>query len=439
MPSLPTLPKRPWQHHVTLALALAALAVAGLMLFDQMDWLDLAATGQAKNSGWRYLLGAGSALLALTVLLMLMFGRGVSTWLAPGVALLGLGELIARKGSPLDLWVFQFMQGQSLDLPEAMPPFAALALVLGGAAMSLHLLSGPRAWRSLVVALAGSMLAAVGGATLVGHALGQQVTAGWGMAVALAPAAGAVVLTLGTLLLALAANEHADAGRGAPAWLPVPFVASAAALTVVLWAGLRERELFYLGDNARVTIADLRAAISLELQQQTGALDQLARSWGEKGLPPLAARDFDAERHLAAAPGGRTLALVRPDYITDDWFFPRAGNEALLSFDHAKDPARLLTFRLAAAGGHAVMSPVLALADSSPGFIICAPVPATREIRRRQDPARPPRIVALTANALQSDRDQSAAVGMDGFITKPVKLEEIAAAIRRLFPPVETP
>ncbi len=256
-----------------------------------------------------------------------------------------------------------------------MPPVAALALLLGGAALSLHLLSGPRAWRSLVVALAGSMLAAVGGATLVGHALGQQVTAGWGMAVALAPAAGAVVLTLGTLLLALAANEHADAGRGAPAWLPVPFVASAAALTVVLWAGLRERELFYLGDNARVTIADLRAAISLELQQQTGALDQLARSWGEKGLPPLAARDFDAERHLAAAPGGRTLALVRPDYITDDWFFPRAGNEALLSFDHAKDPARLLTFRLAAAGGHAVMSPVLALADSSPGFIICAPVP----------------------------------------------------------------
>ena len=58
---------------------------------------------------------------------------------------------------------------------------------------------------------------------------------------------------------------------------------------------------------------------------------------------------------------------------------------------------------------------------------------ATREIRRRQNPAHPPRIVALTANALQSDRDQSAAVGMDGFVTKPVKLQEIATIIRRLF------
>lgn len=37
---------------------------------------------------------------------------------------------------------------------------------------------------------------------------------------------------------------------------------------------------------------------------------------------------------------------------------------------------------------------------------------------------------------MQSDRDQSTIVGMDGFITKPVKLQEITDAIRRLFPPV---
>jgi CheY-like chemotaxis protein len=60
----------------------------------------------------------------------------------------------------------------------------------------------------------------------------------------------------------------------------------------------------------------------------------------------------------------------------------------------------------------------------------------TREIRRQQDPKRAPRIVALTANAMQSDRDQSNLVGMDGFITKPVKLQEIADTIRRLFAPV---
>jgi CheY-like chemotaxis protein len=59
----------------------------------------------------------------------------------------------------------------------------------------------------------------------------------------------------------------------------------------------------------------------------------------------------------------------------------------------------------------------------------------TREIRRHQDPKRAPRIVALTANAMQSDRDQSNLVGMDGFITKPVKLQEIVDAIRQFFGP----
>ncbi len=60
---------------------------------------------------------------------------------------------------------------------------------------------------------------------------------------------------------------------------------------------------------------------------------------------------------------------------------------------------------------------------------------ATRQIRARLTPERQPKIFALTANALQVDRDLAVAAGMDDHISKPVKMHEISAAIRRHFTP----
>ncbi len=58
---------------------------------------------------------------------------------------------------------------------------------------------------------------------------------------------------------------------------------------------------------------------------------------------------------------------------------------------------------------------------------------AAREIRQRLPDERQPVIIALTANALQGDRDACLAAGMDDYITKPVKLADIAASIQRQF------
>ena len=57
---------------------------------------------------------------------------------------------------------------------------------------------------------------------------------------------------------------------------------------------------------------------------------------------------------------------------------------------------------------------------------------ATRQIHRRWPPERRPHIVAVTANALPGERELCIQAGMDGYIAKPIRLEELSAALARV-------
>jgi PAS domain S-box-containing protein len=61
---------------------------------------------------------------------------------------------------------------------------------------------------------------------------------------------------------------------------------------------------------------------------------------------------------------------------------------------------------------------------------------ATRSIRQRWPEGRRPHVIAATANAMQEEREACLAAGMDDYLSKPIRMKDLAAALRRCRPRV---
>jgi signal transduction histidine kinase/CheY-like chemotaxis protein len=150
--------------------------------------------------------------------------------------------------------------------------------------------------------------------------------------------------------------------------------------------------------------------------------DRLLETVGDKGAVPAAARDMGLRvplRMLLAEdnPINQKVALrllERLGYTAD---VVGDGRQALARLDHATYDVILMD----------VQMPEMDGLETSRA--ICAGWAANER----------PRIIAMTAEAMQGDRDKCLAAGMDDYIVKPVTLDRLAAALakcRRLVTPM---
>jgi len=57
---------------------------------------------------------------------------------------------------------------------------------------------------------------------------------------------------------------------------------------------------------------------------------------------------------------------------------------------------------------------------------------ATRQILQRWPEGKRPRIIAMTANVMKEDQDACAAAGMDDYLSKPIQVDALMAALSRV-------
>ncbi len=337
MPPLPTLPRRSWLERASDAIAISLIAIgvavlAGWWLHAEVFLQPFASLATMKANE------AACVLLLGFVMIGVNREWAAMTWLAvvpATVAVLSLLETVLHLDLHIDeLLVLEHNPIETAH-PGRMSAMSACALALASIVLASRALNGRSRLRLLSEASIASIIASAGFSTLMGYAVSLPAVYHWGTHSATAPFTAFALFLLGLGLLVVAWRESLKSEGGPPAWSPMPAVVGCLTLTIILWIGLREREVAYLSAKTQTSMDTLATTISSDFDRQAAMIERLARKWGTlaPGSAPVWDADVRALWEDARAAGCVSIAVVSPALRTV-WVYPAAGNEGLLDYDH---------------------------------------------------------------------------------------------------------
>jgi len=377
MVALPHPPKTTWLQRISFALAVT-LCLLGLLALTLKFIYPEASSQIVPELAAVKANGVLTVFLLGVVFILIEIGPTKMAGLALLPALIGALTLVEQAfhfNLGIDELLVRDYAGADSAAPGRMHFLAAACLLLAGSMLAWKAFAPRARARILGEACAGSVLAVIGSSTLIGYVAGLSTICHWGAAEPLSAVSAATLLLLGFALLVLAWRETEALTAGLPWWLPLPVGIFSATLTLVLWTGLHEQELFYLGGNTQRDIDKLASAVTHELDRQTGAFERIASRWGQAPDQATAVWETDATTQLSSGESSSCVAIEWVDSsLHTRWVYPVTGNEDVIDFDHAVDPVRADALEAARLSAALAVSGTVQLPTRGAGFVLYAPV-----------------------------------------------------------------
>jgi PAS domain S-box-containing protein len=375
---------RDWLNRASV-LGSSVLVLIGLVvLAGQEPWINAVLQLPAGDPPMPLDTALSVCLLGVS-LLALESKTGRLAWLAvvpAGIGLITLFQLATGRNLRLEELFAPLQTAIDSAPPSRMPGLTALALLTAGLCVLLFKFPQLARWRALGIVLGASLTISIGLAPLVGRILGLSEGSGLYPVLRPSPLAAVCCSLFGVLLLSGHWRREFDRAEGVPGWLSVPVVAIGATLTLLFAAALRDREAGFIRSTTQLAINNVATVLNLELDNEAQALQHMAARWTRAGQVTDALRDQDGAAYRENFPALRSLTWV-DESGRSAWFFPRAGNEYLLGYDHRTDPLHWKLIEQVRATGRPAFSGLTQLPLAGQGFLMCAPLPAPNASNRQ--------------------------------------------------------
>jgi PAS domain S-box-containing protein len=257
--------------------------------------------------------------------------------------------------------------------PGRMGPKTALAFALLAAGLLTGALIRDRKLAARLLALAGSIVAALGLVSLAGYVAGVSGTYAWGGLSHMAVHTAAGVAAVGIAMVCVAWDDGYVAEGGPPGWLPMPVATAALTAALVLSQAVASQQSDLLDRQTELVLEEVTGAIDAKARVYLEALTRMARRWDVEGRSDVAGWLQDAEAYARDFEGEDAIAWVDADMVVRR-IAPFQRHRRLLGDRMARHSAPGVSLLSAFEHGSATMSEAFEFEDGRAVVLLCAPI-----------------------------------------------------------------